>query len=338
VRALAGRFLHVNLNGVSATATGEFYSTILGLKSHMQTDSSVAADGSFFGFDGEIHTDTRFYYDVRGGRNGCALEAIEWLGPALIPDTGTGPARPGIRAGWYAVADLDAAAAALRDAGAEVGGPVNGLVSGRQSVLAMDPDGVIAELTQAGAATEPAMSACAKSGEQAMSACAKSGEQAPLFAGILLSVSDAAAAIGFLTAIGFDLIEPLTTEAVAPDRLAPAQLAPGAGTEPVDCRVARLALPEDASQFSVRLLEHPDSAGHRAPQGANSQGLYRCALRVENVREALAALPDFVDVTAGPVWCPLPGTKIGGLDIAFLSSPDGVVFEFVERPLSHFTR
>jgi hypothetical protein len=38
-----------------------------------------------------------------------------------------------------------------------------------------------------------------------------------------------------------------------------------------------------------------------------------------------------------PVWCPLPGTKIEGLYISFLRSPDGVVFEFVERPLSHFS-
>jgi hypothetical protein len=38
-----------------------------------------------------------------------------------------------------------------------------------------------------------------------------------------------------------------------------------------------------------------------------------------------------------PVWCPLPGTKIDGLYIAFLRSPDGVVFEFVERPLKHFS-
>jgi hypothetical protein len=38
-----------------------------------------------------------------------------------------------------------------------------------------------------------------------------------------------------------------------------------------------------------------------------------------------------------PVWCPLPGTKIEGLYISFLRSPDGVVFEFVERPLKHFS-
>lgn len=305
----AGRFLHVNLNGVSASGTGDFYATILGLQSRMQTDASVPADGSVFGFAGEIRTDTRFYYDVRGGRGGCALEAIEWLDPLVIPDTVTDSARPGIRAAWIAVADLDGATAALRDTGAKVGAPVDGLVSGQKAVLATDPDGVVIELTQA------------------------SVDSAPLFAGILLCVSDAAKAVGFLTAIGFDVVEPLSTEVIARD-----QLAPGAGSDSADCQVARLALPEDGNQFSVRLIEHPSAAGHLAPQGANSQGLYRSALRVDNVKEALAALPDSVNVTAGPVWCPLPGTKIGGLDIAFLASPDGVVFEFVERPLSFFER
>jgi hypothetical protein len=59
---------------------------------------------------------------------------------------------------------------------------------------------------------------------------------------------------------------------------------------------------------------------------------------VDSVRDALAQLPDSVERVGDLVWCPLPGTKIEGLYIAFLRSPDGVVFEFVERPLSFFTR
>jgi hypothetical protein len=59
---------------------------------------------------------------------------------------------------------------------------------------------------------------------------------------------------------------------------------------------------------------------------------------VENTEAAMALVPDSVEVKGHPVWCPLPGTKIEGLYISFLRSPDGVVFEFVERPLSFFTR
>jgi catechol 2,3-dioxygenase-like lactoylglutathione lyase family enzyme len=305
--APAGRFLHVNLNATSGDASAAFYGAALGLQALMKTDRTVPTDGSFFGFEGELFTETRFYYDVRGGRNSCALEAIEWFSPALAPDLGGDPARPGIRAAWIEVADLAAATEALRGIGTEVGPPIDGLISGHTSVLAVDPDGVVVELSQADSGS------------------------APLFSGILLSVTDATETIEFLTSIGFGVVEPLTARAVVAD-----QLSPGGGSGTVDCLVARLALPEDGHQFSLVLVEHPGSKGGRAPVGANSQGLYRCALRVDNVVEALAALPDHVEVTAGPVHCPLPGTKIGGLDIAFLASPDGVVFEFVERPLSFF--
>lgn len=64
--------------------------------------------------------------------------------------------------------------------------------------------------------------------------------------------------------------------------------------------------------------------------GREPSGLYRCALRVENTEAAMSLVPNSVEVMGDPVWCPLPGTKIEGLYISFLRSPDGVVFEFVE--------
>jgi hypothetical protein len=117
------------------------------------------------------------------------------------------------------------------------------------------------------------------------------------------------------------------------------QLAPGGSSEPVQCLVARYALAEDAHQFSLSVVQHPDTLGQEpVPWGGNRQGLYRCALRVENTEKAMSLVPDSVEVMGDPVWCPLPGTKIEGLYISFLRSPDGVVFEFVERPLSFFTK
>jgi hypothetical protein len=102
--------------------------------------------------------------------------------------------------------------------------------------------------------------------------------------------------------------------------------------------VARYALAEDGHQFTLVVVEHPGTPATPVPWGGNRQGLYRCALRVEQVAAALAQVPDSVEVMGDPVWCPLPGTKIEGLHIAFLRSPDGVVFEYVERPLAFFTR
>ncbi|MGD1257000.1 VOC family protein [Mycobacterium seoulense] len=154
-----------------------------------------------------------------------------------------------------------------------------------------------------------------------------------LFSGIRIMANDVLGTRKFLDAIGF-----IELEAPARKDVAREQLAPYGSTEPVECVVARFALPEDAHQFTVVVVQHPHTAQTPVPWGGNRQGLYRCALRVENVEKALAEVPDSVERMGDPVWCPLPGTKIDGLYIAFLRSPDGVVFEFVERPLKLFSR
>jgi len=209
------------------------------------------------------------------------------------------------------VADIDRAATSLREAGLTVGDRVDDLVGDGRSVLALDPDGVVIELTELPPDPGEAKGA--------------------LFNGIRIAAIDAAATGEFLTAIGFDEVDAPKVQPVAG-----AQLRPG-GTGETDCVVARYALAEDAHQFSLVVVEHPGTAHTPVPWGGNRQGLYRCALRVENVHEALARVPDSVERMGDPVWCPLPGTKIEGLHIAFLRSPDGVVFEFVERPLSYFS-
>jgi len=311
---LARRFLHVNLNCDSLDATEKLYARQLGLSARMRTDPEAPTDGSILGLDGESYCATSFLYDARGGRRGCALEVIEWHSPTLKRDPSTDPLRPGIRSALMTVSDLAGTVTTLREHGVLVGDPVDGLISGSKSVLVLDPDGVVIELAEA-------------TGDDAASAGA-------LLSGIRIAAIDAAKTTEFLTSIGFVVVEAPTGKTITGD-----QLSPGGSSQPVECVVGRFALPEDGQQFSLTVVEHPGGAGQPpVPWGGNHQGLYRCALRVENVEKALAALPDSVERQGGPVWCPLPGTKIEGLYIAFLSSPDGVVFEFVERPLKYFQR
>jgi catechol 2,3-dioxygenase-like lactoylglutathione lyase family enzyme len=307
---LARRFLHVNLNCESLERTERVYADVLGLTARMRTDAKVATEGSILGLAGETYCATAFLYDARGGRGGCALEAIEYRSPALVRDSSRDPVRPGIRSVQLAVADVDGAATALRAAGLTVGDPVNGLIGNGRSVLALDADGVVIELTEA----------------------PDDDTKGGLFNGIRIAAIDAVATGEFLTAIGFEEVD--TPKVLA---LAGTQLAPGESGES-DCVVARYALAEDGHQFTLVVVQHPGTTAEPVSWGGNRQGLYRCALRVENVHDALAQLPDWVERKGDPVWCPLPGTKIEGLHIAFLRSPDGVVFEFVERPLSYFTR
>jgi len=308
---LARRFLHVNLNSESLDTTERVYGGVLGLKPRMRSDPKVATDGTILGLDGETFCATAFLYDARGGRRGCALEVIEYRSPALKRDPSVDPVRPGIRSVRLGVTDADRAANALAEVGLAVGDRVDDLVGGGKSVLALDHDGVVIELTELPPGADVTKGA--------------------LFNGIRIAAIDAATTGEFLTAIGFDEVDPPKVRPVAGARLSPG------GTGETDCVVARYALAEDGHQFSLVVVEHPGTEHAPVPWGGNRQGLYRCALRVENVHDALASVPDSVERMGDPVWCPLPGTKIEGLHIAFLRSPDGVVFEFVERPLRYFS-
>ena len=78
------------------------------------------------------------------------------------------------------MSDLDATVTALRDAGVTVSGPVDGLISGAKSVLALDHDGAVIELAEA-----------------------PSDKPGAEFAGIRIAAIDAVATGEFLTAIGF---------------------------------------------------------------------------------------------------------------------------------------
>lgn len=80
----------------------------------------------------------------------------------------------------------------------------------------------------------------------------------------------------------------------------------------------------------MRVVQHPDTGKRSPPQDGNSKGLNHRGLWVDNMEKALSLLPDCVGRQGDPVGSPLPGTKIGGVYVAFMRSPDGVMFEFVE--------
>ncbi|WP_146097587.1 VOC family protein [Nocardia nova] len=98
-----------------------------------------------------------------------------------------------------------------------------------------------------------------------------------------------------------------------------------------------LILPEDPT-FSLELEQAPPSAV--APQrAANTQGLYRMALAVDDVRAAHAALAaaDHPGLQQ-PTFIPMPDVPTGGFTVLFLADPDGVVVELVDRPRTEVRR
>jgi len=98
---------------------------------------------------------------------------------------------------------------------------------------------------------------------------------------------------------------------------------------------AALVLPEDPT-FSLELVEHP--AAPQTDRTANSQGLYRIALAVEDVRSAHAVVAGTGGDLPDPVFIPMPDTPTGGFTVLFLADPDGAVVELVERPRSAVRR
>jgi catechol 2,3-dioxygenase-like lactoylglutathione lyase family enzyme len=102
-----------------------------------------------------------------------------------------------------------------------------------------------------------------------------------------------------------------------------------------DGAAAALVLPEDPT-FSVELTERPGAP--RTDRAANSQGLYRIALAVEDVAVAHAALVARGWNVPDPVFIPMPDLPTGGFTVLFLADPDGAVVEFVERPRSAVRR
>jgi len=96
-----------------------------------------------------------------------------------------------------------------------------------------------------------------------------------------------------------------------------------------------LRLPEDPT-FSLEFSEGPTAARH--PWQANTQGLYRIALAVEDVHEAHRGLLEQGLSAPEPVWIPMVDTPTGGFTVAVLSDPDGAVVELVERPRSQVRR
>ncbi|HUO40770.1 MAG TPA: VOC family protein, partial [Mycobacterium sp.] len=100
--------------------------------------------------------------------------------------------------------------------------------------------------------------------------------------GVAVSCSDLYTSVSFYSQIGF---------------------VPVSGPERVG--VIRLVLPEDNDVMRLCLTQHPTSETDSSRE-PNQPGLYRCALRVEDINAAIAATPDGTEVR-GPVRCPLPG-------------------------------
>jgi catechol 2,3-dioxygenase-like lactoylglutathione lyase family enzyme len=88
-----------------------------------------------------------------------------------------------------------------------------------------------------------------------------------------------------------------------------------------------------AVPLELRLVQWAAPTTTVAHSAANHRGLFRMAFAVPDVAAAIVAARSADVSVSDAFWIPLPGTPLGGLNVAFLIDPDGVMVEFVERKL-----
>jgi catechol 2,3-dioxygenase-like lactoylglutathione lyase family enzyme len=294
--------MHCNLNTVDVDRAAAFYMAVLDVEPRMRS-VSTDGDSTFMGLGPHTTSVTTFLYDRRGPRAAPALELVGWTDPATEPAApGTAPATfTGI---GFRATDLRVVRARLAAVGAEPAECTARVRGGEWPALrTLDLDGVPLEVVQVpGAPGDPA-------------AGALSHER--------LRSTDLDATVAWFGALGW------TVRARGPAD-------GGAGTGGA---WASLVLPEDPT-FSLEFTEVPVEPVHGSARRANTQGLYRMALAVEDVAAAHASLVEsgVAGEVPEPLFVPMEDTPTGGFTVMFLTGPDGAVVELVSRPRSEVRR
>jgi catechol 2,3-dioxygenase-like lactoylglutathione lyase family enzyme len=297
------RFLHVCYCCEDVDAITEFFVAGLNMRATMRTPMEHS-DGELLGIDGQIESCASFVYDQRGPRVSPAIEIQGWGDPKVVGEPSIDPFRVGIKSLGYGVSDLDEAADRLVARGCSIvsGGPAP---FANEGITLADPTGVLIDLVRDD--DVPA------------------GE--PRLRHLRITCTDLDNSLPFYDSLGFTVTET--------GRLSDAAFA-GRGSDPADGRYARLRLPDEPFEIVLIQWLSPPSYG-RHYEVANHAGIFRIALGVDDTRASMAALE-----ARGAVFdrharmVELKGTPVPDMWITFISDPDGIPYEFVQRPRSAF--
>jgi catechol 2,3-dioxygenase-like lactoylglutathione lyase family enzyme len=296
----ARRFLHICYVCRDAdAATSRFVST-LAMRNTMRTTDDYAS-GAIFSMDREIRSTASFVFDHRGPRTSPALEIQQWTDPDTWGEPSTDPFRVGMRAVGFVTSTFDETLAALCAAGCVPARSIVGESPSRHITL-IDPAAITIDLEEAPA-----------------------GRFAhPQMHHLRATVSDVAKSIPFYEKLGFVLV---ATTAVA----AASYVHSGASGS-----VTVMRLPDEA--FELHLVQWSDGLATGAHYDRpNHAGLYRAAICVDDTRAAYDELSASGMVfDRPPLIVELAGTPVPDMWITFVSDPDGIPFEFVQRPRSVF--
>jgi catechol 2,3-dioxygenase-like lactoylglutathione lyase family enzyme len=289
--------LHCNINSSDLKAAAPFYEDVLGQVVGMRTTADPV-DGAALGMTGMNTTLVWFFYDARGPRSAPAIELMDWLDPAPIGAAPTELHHAGLAAVGYVVPSLADVRSRALDAGYRVAG---------------DGDWPL------GSSVQPVVQLLDADG--VFVELHEGDVPSPQFSHLRISVRDLEASTRWYGLIGFLPVDHHDEAKVGEGVVTVASLRP---------------LADPSLSLELTAWSSPEVTG--SPIGpANHVGIYRIALAVDDVAAARAELAAILPDVPEPIWVPLPGTKLGGVTVLFLTDPDGVVVELVERPRKAMT-
>ncbi len=300
--APAFRFLHVCYCCNDVDLAANFFVDALGMRLTMRTPLE-SSDGELLGMDRIITSAAAFVYDRRGPRTSPAIEVQQWADPEATGVPSLDPFEVGIKSLGFSVPDLDDAQALLEAHGCTLGacgvGP-----TGAESRMMIDPTGTPIELLADADLVAPATQ----------------------MHHLRITVTTIDDSMPFYSALGF--------ETITRNKFTDARFA--GVTFGVVAEVIRLRLSDEP--FEVQLVQWHTPSGHgRHYAEPNHSGVYRAALGVGDTVASYDRLTAAgMTFDRHPRLVELKGTPVPDMWITFISDPDGIPYEFVQRPRDVF--
>lgn len=300
----AHRFIHVCYCCADAEPVTQFLVDGLAM-SHAMSTPIARSSGAVLGLPGDIEGGAAFVYDARGPRTSPAIEVQTWIDPPVSGIPVDDPTAAGIQALGISVADLHATTDRLRGLGCAVMGTGRSPFGTEWTTL-RDARGVTFDMVAD--ATVP-------------------GDETRM-RHLRITCTNLERSLPWYEGLGFRV---LATEAMKDASFLGV-------IDEVDVQAVRLRLPDEPFEALLLQWREPASHGHHTSE-PNHAGLFRTALGVDDTRASYAAM-----AAAGwtfdrePMLVEMHGTPVPDLWICFLSDPDGVPFELVQRPRDAFRR
>jgi catechol 2,3-dioxygenase-like lactoylglutathione lyase family enzyme len=300
----ARRFLHVCYCCADAAEASDFFVEGLKMKNTMRTTDQYGP-GAILGIDRDVRSIGSFVFDRRGPRTSPAIEVQGWIDPEPVGEPSTDPFEVGIKAIGIAVPSVEEAVARLTGMGCKVLFDGTSPFGDRHATL-LDPRQIILELVEDGH-LDP--------------------EHTQMHH-LRITVADLEESLPFYDMLGFAVVER--------GRLEDAAFVGSNDDGSAGADFARVRLPDEP--FELRLIQWNTPSGHgRHYAEPNHAGIFRAALGVDDTRgsyERMRAAGAVFD--RPPLQVELTGTPVPDMWITFISDPNGIPYEFVQRPRDAF--